>query len=103
MLLLPAAWTSVSLARYGLGRLSWLGHRDVLCRGIMCREILSRETDGPGGQVNLAQKVPQADHQGPGGTEKESADHPGEFRFEQPPKNRAGKIAQTSRAARVVA
>jgi hypothetical protein len=45
MLLLASA----SLARYGLGRLSGLGHRDVLCRGILCREILSRETDGPGG------------------------------------------------------
>jgi hypothetical protein len=35
--------------------------------------------------VNLAQKVPQADHQGPGGAEKESADHPGELSFEQSP------------------
>ena len=49
------------------------------------RDVLCRETDGPGGQVNLAQKVPQADHQGPGGTEKESADNPGELRFEQAP------------------
>jgi hypothetical protein len=49
MLLLASAWASASLARYGLGRLSGLGHRDVLCRGILCREILSRETDGPGG------------------------------------------------------
>ena len=69
------AWASASLARYGLGRLS----------GPLHREALSRETDGPGGQVNLAQKVHQADHQGPGGAEKESADHPGELRFEQPP------------------
>jgi len=49
------------------------------------RDGLLRETDGPGGQVNFAQKVPQADHQGPGGSEKESTDHPGELRFEQAP------------------
>lgn len=55
------------------------------------RDVLCRETDGPGGQVNLAQKVPQADHQGPGGAEKESADHPGELRFEQPPQKQGRK------------